>query len=150
MNRSQPLSTLIELAQAQVDRAGQELRRIQQERHTAHRQLNTLKSYQHDYRNSLENHFSIGLSVENYQNIQRFIKSLDAVIANQNIVLARMNEHLSEAYCRWLKLQGSLRAYQALHARKKRQQRHNDGRAERRLNDETSTDMHHRRRSLFY
>ncbi|TEA79398.1 flagellar export protein FliJ [Allopusillimonas ginsengisoli] len=150
MSRSQSFNTLTELAQTHVDLAGQELRRIQQERRIAQRQLDTLKSYQEDYRYNLAKHFGIGLSVSNYQNVQRFITSLDTVIANQNTVLARMNEYLSAAYNRWFELQGRLRAYQALHARKLRQQRHDDDRAERRLNDETSIGMHHRRRSLFY
>lgn len=141
MSISQPLDTLLELAQVQVDDATRELGRLQSARSAAERQLHMLEDYLGDYRARLQQAVQQGLSAAGWQNYQRFIATLEAAINEQRKLLEHTEVELDSGRRCWQDQKRRLNSFDALAQRRQRHEAIQNQRREQKANDEFSAQL---------
>lgn len=148
MHKSNPLSTLIDLALNQADQAAKKLQLLTAERRNAQEQLSTLHVYRQDYAERLLKSTESGMSASNYHNFRQFIATLDEAISQQNRVVAHIDLKIETGKKHWYAEKRRLSSFETLQARKKQQQLIADNRNEQRANDEISANIFRRTSKL--
>ena len=148
MHKSDPLLTLIDLAENQADEAAKALRLLTAERNKAQEQLATLHVYRQDYAERLLKSTESGMTASNYHNFRQFIATLDEAISQQNRVVAHIDLKIETGKKHWYAEKRRLNSFETLQARKQRQQLIADNRNEQRANDEISANVFRRAGNL--
>lgn len=133
-----PLDMLIGLAKESTDEAARALGRLSTERVHAEQQLVMLQDYRQDYLQRLQNAMTVGMSASDCHNYQRFISTLDDVIAQQTKVLHEADTNLAQGRSNWQQEKRKLNSYDALAQREVKARALIEARREQRTNDEFS------------
>ena len=117
MTKKSPLTTLIGLAQDDVDAATQRLGRLTRERDEVKQQLDALVAYRDEYHARFTESARSGMAAGNMRNFQAFIDTLDAAIAQQQRLLEQAATRLETAKPEWRRQKQKLGSYEVLQAR---------------------------------
>jgi len=117
MTKPSPLTTLIGLAQDDVDAAAQRLGRLTRERDEVKQQLDALVVYRDEYHARFTESARGGMPAGNVRNFQAFIDTLDTAIAQQQRLLEQANARLDAAKPEWRRHKQKLGSYEVLQAR---------------------------------
>jgi len=136
MTKPTPLTTLIGLAQDDVDAAAQRLGRAQRERDDAIQQLDALITYRDEYHARFTESARGGMPAGNVRNFQAFIDTLDAAIAQQRRLIEQAEARVEAAKPDWRKQKQKLGSYEVLQARNDAVEARDANRREQRDSDE--------------
>jgi flagellar FliJ protein len=136
MTKHSPLTTLIGLAQDDVDAAAQRLGRLTRERDDIKQQLDALVTYRDEYHARFTSAAQAGMPAGNVRNFQAFIDTLDAAIAQQQRLLDQASARLEAAKPEWRRQKQKLGSYEVLQARGEAVEARNSARREQRDADE--------------
>jgi len=117
MTKQTPLTTLIGLAQDDVDAAAQRLGRLARERDDVEQQLAALVAYRDEYHARFTDSARSGMPAGNVRNFQAFIDTLDTAIAQQQRLLEQAGARLDAAKPEWRRQKQKLGSYEVLQAR---------------------------------
>ena len=117
MTKESPLTTLIGLAQDDVDAATQRLGRLTRERDEVKQQLDALVTYRDEYHARFTESARSGMAAGNVRNFQAFIDTLDSAIEQQQRLLEQANTRLEAAKPEWRHQKQKLGSYEVLQAR---------------------------------
>lgn len=112
-----PIETLCGLAQKDLEKAAIQLGDVRRAQKQADEQLNMLLDYQDDYRKSLNNNMSEGITSTRWYNYHQFIETLEKAIDQHRQQLAHWNGRVEKALSFWRDKQQRLHAYETLQAR---------------------------------
>lgn len=139
---SSALTTLIELAENEVENAAKNLGRTIKARDDANEQLNLLHQYRGDYVIRFQTNAQKGLNVTQFTNFQSFIGKLDQAIDGQKKIVADAEYKIDIAKKAWQECEKKRLSYKTLNDRNaaaelkkenKRDQKQTDERAGRTL-----------------
>lgn len=139
---SSALTTLIELAENEVENAAKNLGRTIKARDDANEQLNLLHQYRGDYVIRFQTNAQKGLNVTQFTNFQSFIGKLDQAIEGQKKIVADAEYKIDIAKKAWQECEKKRLSYKTLNDRNaaaelkkenKRDQKQTDERAGRTL-----------------
>lgn len=142
MATSSALTTLIELAENEVDNAAKNLGRAIKTRDDAKEQLNLLDQYRADYVIRFQSNAQSGLNVTQFTNYQGFIGKIDQAIEGQQRIVADAEYKIEIAKKQWQECEKKRLSYKtlvdrntaaALKKENKRDQKQTDERAGRTL-----------------
>ncbi|HTH62474.1 MAG TPA: flagellar export protein FliJ [Paraburkholderia sp.] len=136
MTKHSPLTTLIGLAQDDVDAATQRLGRLTRERDDVEQQLQALITYREEYHTRFTEAAREGLAAGNARNFQAFIDTLDAAIEQQRKLLEQADARLEAAKPEWRRHKQKLGSYEVLQARGDAVEARKTARREQRDSDE--------------
>jgi flagellar FliJ protein len=117
MTQPKPLTTLIGLAQDDVDAAAQRLGRLTRERDEVKQQLDALIAYRDEYHARFSESARLGMAAGNVRNFQAFIDTLDTAIAQQQRLHEQALARLEAAKPEWRRQKQKLGSYEVLQAR---------------------------------
>ncbi|MBC3809067.1 flagellar export protein FliJ [Undibacterium seohonense] len=108
------LTTLIELAENDVDNAAKNLGRAIKAKDDANEQLNLLNQYRADYVIRFQNNAQQGLNVSQFTNFQGFIGKLDQAIDGQQRLVADAEYKIEIAKKVWQECEKKRLSYKTL------------------------------------
>ncbi|MCM5703713.1 flagellar export protein FliJ [Larsenimonas salina] len=135
-SHSSALDTLIDLATNNRDSAAQHLGKLRQTKQSSQEQLDTLLQYRDEYRQKLDDAMKRGMSMNELQNYQRFIASLDQAIAQQENALENCDQRVNQGVKHWQQQQQRLNSFDALATRRNEERELVAKKYEQRLSDE--------------
>ncbi|MCM2971608.1 flagellar export protein FliJ [Larsenimonas suaedae] len=135
-SHSSALDTLIDLATNNRDSAAQHLGKLRQTKQSSQEQLDTLLQYRDEYRQKLDDAMKRGMSMNELQNYQRFIASLDQAIAQQENALKNCDQRVNQGVKHWQQQQQRLNSFDALATRRNEERELVAKKYEQRLSDE--------------
>ncbi|MCM2130414.1 flagellar export protein FliJ [Larsenimonas rhizosphaerae] len=118
-SHSSALDTLIDLETSERDNAAQQLGKLRQTRQQSQKQLDMLLEYRSEYRQRLDDAMKNGISMNELQNYQSFIVSLDQAIEQQRHSLNSCDSHVSQGVRDWQHHQQRLNSYDVLATRRR-------------------------------
>lgn len=136
MTKHSPLTTLIGLAQDDVDAAAQRLGRLTRERDEVKQQLDALVTYRDEYHARFTEAARSGMPAGTVRNFQAFIDTLDAAIGQQQRLLEQAGARLEAAKPEWRRQKQKLGSYEVLQARGEAVEARKSARREQRDADE--------------
>jgi flagellar FliJ protein len=141
MTQPKPLTTLIGLAQDDVDAAAQRLGRLTRERDEVKQQLDALIAYRDEYHARFSESARLGMAAGNVRNFQAFIDTLDTAIAQQQRLHEQALARLEAAKPEWRRQKQKLGSYEVLQARGDAADARDSARREQRDTDEHAARM---------
>ena len=141
MTQPKPLTTLIGLAQDDVDAAAQRLGRLTRERDEVKQQLDALIAYRDEYHARFTESARSGMAAGNVRNFQAFIDTLDTAIAQQQRLHEQALARLEAAKPEWRRQKQKLGSYEVLQARGDAADARESARREQRDTDEHAARM---------
>ncbi|WP_067700845.1 MULTISPECIES: flagellar export protein FliJ [unclassified Erwinia] len=115
--QASPIETLCSLAQKELEKAAIQLGDMRRAQKQADEQLTMLMDYQDEYRRSLNNTLSEGITSLRWRNYHQFIETLEKAIDQHRQQLTHWNSRVENALRFWRDKQQRLHAYETLHAR---------------------------------
>ncbi|MFZ6799859.1 flagellar export protein FliJ [Undibacterium sp. Di24W] len=138
------LSTLIELAENDVENAAKNLGRSIKAKDEATQQLGLLTQYRADYEARLQNNAQRGLTVSQYANFQGFIGKLDQAIEGQKKLIIDAEYRVEIAKKFWQECEKKRLSYKTLINRNIATELKKENKRDQKQTDERAT------RTLFY
>jgi flagellar FliJ protein len=138
------LSTLIELAENEVENAAKNLGRSIKAKDEATQQLGLLTQYRADYEARLQNNAQRGLTVSQYANFQGFIGKLDQAIEGQKKLIIDAEYRVEIAKKSWQECEKKRLSYKTLINRNIATELKKENKRDQKQTDERAT------RTLFY
>jgi flagellar FliJ protein len=138
------LTTLIELAENDVENAAKNLGRMIKAKDDANEQLNLLSQYRDDYEARLLANAQQGLSVTQFANFQAFIVKLDQAIDGQKTIILDAEYRIEVAKKAWQECEKKRLSYQTLIDRNAALEVKKENKRDQKQTDERAT------RALFY
>lgn len=133
---SQPLDTLIKLATETRDSAGMLLAAEQRDYIHINTQIEQLTEYRCEYHRRLQDMSTQGVELGTFREYQRFLSSLDKIIANAMHELDKHKERVNQSQIMWQKEQRRLTSYDTLADRRNTIKMREDNRREQRQQDD--------------
>nr|WP_024964922.1 flagellar export protein FliJ [Pantoea sp. IMH] len=115
--QASPIDTLCDLAQKDLEKAAIQLGDVRRGQKQADEQLSMLMNYQDEYRKSLNNNMSEGITSTRWYNYHQFIETLEKAIEQHRQQLSHWNSRLEGALRFWRDKQQRVHAYETLQAR---------------------------------
>lgn len=137
-----PLEMLIELAQEEVNEAGQKMQHLVGRINKAKEQMGALQQYQMDYKHKLRVIMQDGMRSSECRNYQGFISGLDQAILEQTRIVKTLDEHLTAARHVWMEKQRKLMSFEALEKRQRQRKAVRENKREQNLMDEFGARSH--------
>nr|WP_315485086.1 flagellar export protein FliJ [uncultured Undibacterium sp.] len=138
------LSTLIELAENDVENAAKNLGRSIKAKDEATQQLGLLTQYRADYEARLQNNAQRGLTVSQFANYQGFISKLDQAIEGQKKLIIDAEYRVDIAKKFWQECEKKRLSYKTLINRNIAAELKKENKRDQKQTDERAT------RTLFY
>lgn len=136
MASSSAISTLIELATKECDKAAQELGKSIRIADETKKKLAMLLQYRDDYRMRLQATQSEGLSIEGYRNYQLFLERLEEAIAGQQKIVQESQKRVEVCQKAWQAAEHKRLSYDTLAVRKQKEAQRKEARREQKQTDE--------------
>lgn len=138
------LSTLIELAENEVENAAKNLGRMIKARDDANEQLNLLNQYRSDYEIRFQSNAKQGLNVTQFTNFQAFIIKLDQAVEGQKKLIQDAEYRIEIAKKNWQECEKKRLSYKTLIDRNAASELKKENKRDQKQTDERAT------RALFY
>lgn len=138
------LSTLIELAENEVENAAKNLGRMIKVRDDANEQLNLLNQYRSDYERRFQSNAKQGLNVTQFTNFQAFIVKLDQAVDGQKKLIQDAEYRIEIAKKNWQECEKKRLSYKTLIDRNAASELKKENKRDQKQTDERAT------RALFY
>lgn len=138
------LSTLIELAENEVENAAKNLGRMIKARDDANEQLNLLNQYRSDYEIRFQSNAQQGLNVTQFTNFQAFIVKLDQAVDGQKKLIQDAEYRIEIAKKNWQECEKKRLSYKTLIDRNAANELKKENKRDQKQTDERAT------RALFY
>lgn len=138
------LSTLIELAENEVENAAKNLGRMIKARDDANEQLNLLNQYRSDYELRFQSNATQGLNVTQFTNFQAFIVKLDQAVDGQKKLIQDAEYRIEIAKKNWQECEKKRLSYKTLIDRNAASELKKENKRDQKQTDERAT------RALFY
>lgn len=138
------LSTLIELAENEVENAAKNLGRMIKARDDANEQLNLLNQYRSDYEIRFQSNAQQGLNVTQFTNFQAFIVKLDQAVDGQKKLIQDAEYRIEIAKKNWQECEKKRLSYKTLIDRNAVSELKKENKRDQKQTDERAT------RALFY
>jgi flagellar FliJ protein len=138
------LSTLIELAENEVENAAKNLGRMIKARDDANEQLNLLNQYRSDYELRFQSNAKQGLNVTQFTNFQAFIVKLDQAVDGQKKLIQDAEYRIEVAKKNWQECEKKRLSYKTLIDRNAASELKKENKRDQKQTDERAT------RALFY
>ncbi|GGX19406.1 MULTISPECIES: flagellar export protein FliJ [Undibacterium] len=138
------LSTLIELAENEVENAAKNLGRMIKARDDANEQLNLLNQYRSDYELRFQSNAKQGLNVTQFTNFQAFIVKLDQAVDGQKKLIQDAEYRIEIAKKNWQECEKKRLSYKTLIDRNAASELKKENKRDQKQTDERAT------RALFY
>lgn len=138
------LSTLIELAENEVENAARNLGRMIKARDDANEQLNLLNQYRSDYELRFQSNAKQGLNVTQFTNFQAFIVKLDQAVDGQKKLIQDAEYRIEVAKKNWQECEKKRLSYKTLIDRNAASELKKENKRDQKQTDERAT------RALFY
>ena len=141
MSKHLPITTLINLAEEELEAATKKLGKLQQERDEVETQLNSLVTYRDEYHARFTASAQEGTTAQTLRNFQAFVDTLDSAISQQRVLLVGANQRLEAAKPEWQQRKQKLGSYEVLAARGELVKAKHEARIEQRDSDEHASKM---------
>jgi flagellar FliJ protein len=141
MSKHLPITTLINLAEEELEAATKRLGKLQQERNEVEKQLNSLITYRDEYHARFTASAQEGTTAQTLRNFQAFVDTLDSAINQQRKLLVGANHRLEAAKPEWQQRKQKLGSYEVLAARGEAVLAKQEARSEQRDSDEHASKM---------
>ncbi|MBC3830216.1 flagellar export protein FliJ [Undibacterium amnicola] len=141
---SSALTTLIELAENDVENAAKNLGRMIKARDDANEQLKLLHQYRDDYEGRLQSNAQQGLSVTQFANFRAFIVKLDQAVDGQKKIILDAEYRIEVAKKAWQECEKKRLSYKTLIDRNAAVELKKENKRDQKQTDERAT------RTLFY
>ena len=141
MSKHLPITTLINLAEEELEAATKKLGKLQQERDEVEGQLNSLVTYRDEYHARFTASAQEGTTAQTLRNFQAFVDTLDSAINQQRVLLVGANQRLEAAKPEWQQRKQKLGSYEVLAARGEAVLAKQEARSEQRDSDEHASKM---------
>lgn len=138
------LSTLIEIAENEVENAAKNLGRMIKARDDANEQLNLLNQYRSDYEIRFQSNAKQGLNVTQFTNFQAFIIKLDQAVEGQKKLIQDAEYRIEIAKKNWQECEKKRLSYKTLIDRNAASELKKENKRDQKQTDERAT------RALFY
>ncbi len=138
------LSTLIELAENEVENAAKNLGRMIKARDDANEQLNLLNQYRSDYELRFQSNAKQGLNVTQFTNFQAFIVKLDQAVDGQKKLIQDAEYRIEIAKKNWQECEKKRLSYKTLIDRNAASELKKENKRDQKQTDERAT------RALYY
>ncbi|MDX2349537.1 MAG: flagellar export protein FliJ [Porticoccus sp.] len=134
--KPKPLDTLIKLATETRDSASMLLAAEQRDYTHINTQIGQLTEYRREYHRQLQDISSQGIVLSTFREYQRFLSSLDKIIASAMHELDKHKERVNQSQIMWQKEQCKLTSYDTLSDRRNTIKVREDNRREQRQHDD--------------
>ncbi|MBQ0712626.1 MAG: flagellar export protein FliJ [Porticoccus sp.] len=134
--KPKPLDTLIKLATETRDSASMLLAAEQRDYTHINTQIGQLTEYRREYHRQLQDISSQGIELSTFREYQRFLSSLDKIIASAMHELDKHKERVNQSQIMWQKEQCKLTSYDTLSDRRNTIKVREDNRREQRQHDD--------------
>ena len=141
MTKHLPITTLINIAEEELEAATKRLGKLQQERDEVETQLNSLVTYRDEYHARFTASAQEGTTAQTLRNFQAFVDTLDSAINQQRKLLVGANQRLEAAKPEWQQRKQKLGSYEVLAARGDAVRAKQESRVEQRDSDEHASKM---------
>lgn len=136
MASNSQLTTLIELAERDADKASKRLGAATQAVQDAQQKLTMLFGYRDDYAQKLINRGGTGMSPGEYQNFLAFMQKLDNAISGQQGVLEMAEQRVEQEKLRWQECEKKRLSYSTLQKRALEKQLQKENKRDQKAMDE--------------
>lgn len=133
------IQTLTDLSAKQAEQAASRLAKANQVKQQADQKLNLLAEFRESYVEQFKNQTTLGLSVSDYQNYQKFIASLNLAIQQQQQIVHNNTLLLKKLTTEWQLQERKKYAYQTLGQRAETQLLHLQNKREQQQSDEQAS-----------
>lgn len=139
MSTSSALSTLIELATKDCDKAAQNLGHSIRVADEAEKKLLLLQQYREDYSTRFQASQAEGLTMMGYRNFQLFLDKLDQAVDGQQHIVRESKKRIEENRRAWQVAEKKRVSYETLVTRERKQAQRQETRREQKQMDEFSS-----------
>lgn len=136
-----PLNTLIELAQNRMDDAAKRLGQALASNRTHEDKLQLLVEYREEYRARFRTAAQTGIGPDTWRNYSVFLGKLDEAIVEQESMVERGRSQIEQGRQSWVDERNRKKAFDTLALRQQRIVVQKENRAEQRLTDEHSAKL---------
>ncbi|MFZ6658638.1 flagellar export protein FliJ [Undibacterium sp. TJN19] len=144
MTQKSPITTLIEIAEREVDDAAKLLGKAIRAHEDTEKKLSLLQQYRDDYAQRLQDGASKGLSISQYTNFLSFLEKLDSAIDGQKQVVKDAEHRIVMAKTAWQSTEKKRLSYDTLQTRAQNIVQKKEAKRDQKQTDEMAA------RALFY
>ncbi|KKB64206.1 hypothetical protein WM40_06825 [Robbsia andropogonis] len=136
MKQALPFTTLIDLAQQEVDAAAQALGALQRQRDDMFGKRKNLDGYRVEYEQQLAQAARDGMTMGQRRNYQAFLGTLGTAIDQQQTQVEMLDRKIEVARLLWQQKKQKLSSFETLETRARQAQEQRTARYEQRMTDE--------------
>lgn len=136
MKQALPFTTLIDLAQQEVDAAAQALGTLQRQRDEMSGKRQNLDGYRAEYEQQLAQAAREGMTMGQRRNYQAFLGTLGTAIDQQQVQVEMLDRKIAVARMQWEQKKQKLNSFETLETRARQVQEQRTAKYEQRMTDE--------------